>query len=553
MNMKRACIIAFAWMAWIVAASAAGPVAKPNVLILLADDMGFSDAGCYGGEIQTPNLDKLAANGLRFTQFYNTARCWPSRACIMTGYYAQAVRRDGMKGIAGGGNGVRPKWARLLPELLKPLGYRTYHSGKWHIDGKQLAGGFDRSYCLEDHNRNFNPKQHLEDDVLLPPVEPGSGYYTTAAIAEHAVKYLKEHAEKHAGQPFFGYVAFTVPHFPLQAPAEDVARYRDTYRTGWDAIREARWKRMKSMGIVNCPLPPLEREVGPPYFFAKAFEILGPGESRWPVPWTELSERQREFQSSKMPVHAAMVDRMDREIGRVLGQLQAMGALDNTVIFFLSDNGASAEIMVRGDGHDPAAAPGSAGSYLCLGPGWSSASNTPLRRHKTWVHEGGISTPLIVHWPAGIPAHGELRLNPGHITDLVPTILELAGGAWPQTFDGQPVPPPHGRSLVSAFAHDGAAKHDALWWLHEDNRALRVGDWKLVSAAKQGGQWELYDLSKDRGESHDLAAAMPDKVREMEQLWNQQAEQCRTLALADGQGAPKPPAKGAKKTRKEQD
>ena len=524
---------------------------KPNVLIFLADDMGYSDAGCYGGEIATPNLDKLAANGLRFTQFYNTARCWPSRACIMTGYYAQAVRRDGMQGIAGGGAGVRPKWARLLPELLKPLGYRSYHSGKWHLDGPQLAGGFDRSYCLEDHNHNFNPKNHLEDDVKLPPVAPDSGYYTTTAIAEHAIKYLKEHAEKHSGQPFFGYVAFTVPHFPLQAPAGDIARYRDTYRKGWDATREERWQRMKTMGIVNCALSPLEREVGPPYYFPDAFEKLGPGEVRFPLPWGELNDRQHEFQAAKMAVHAAMVDRMDREIGRVLDQLKAMGALDNTVIFFLSDNGASAEIMVRGDGHDPAAAPGSAGSYLCLGPGWSSSSNAPLRRHKTWVHEGGISTPLIVQWPAGISARGELRHNPGHITDLAPTILELAGGVWPQMFDSQPVPPPHGRSLASAFARDGAVKHDSLWWLHEDNRALRAGDWKLVSAAKQGGQWELYDLARDRCESNNLAAAMPGKVRELEQLWNQQSEQVRALALSDGKGAPVPGRKKGKQKRAE--
>jgi len=512
---------------------------RPNFLLILADDMGFSDAGCYGGEIRTPDLDKLAAGGLRFTQFYNTARCWPSRAAIMTGYYAQAVRRDGMEGMAGGGQGVRPKWARLLPELLKPLGYRNYHSGKWHLDGPQLAGGFDRSYWLEDPDRKFNPRNHFEDGVRLPAVPPGSGYYSATAIADHALKYLKEHAEKHAGQPFFCYVAFTEPHFPLQAPAEDIAHYRDTYRQGWDVIREARWGRMKAMGIVNCNLPPLERDVGPPYFFPEAFEKLGPGELRWPVPWRELNEPQRQFQAAKMPIHAAMVERMDHEIGRLLDQLQTMGALDNTVVFFLSDNGASAEIMVRGDGHDPAAAPGSAGSFLCLGPGWSSACNTPLRRHKTWVHEGGIATPLIVSWPAGIKARGELRRNPGHITDLAPTILELAGGAWPQTFDGQPVPPPHGKSLVPAFTQDGAVKREAIWWLHENNRAIRVGDWKLVSAAKQGGQWELYDLSQDRCETNNLAAAMPDKVRELAQLWTNQAGQIRALALADGQGAPK--------------
>ena len=435
-------------------AAEAPKLSKPNVLLILADDMGFSDAGCYGGEIQTPNLDKLALGGLRYTQFYNTARCWPSRACIMTGYYAQAVRRDAMQGIEGGGQGLRPRWARLLPELLKPLGYRTYHSGKWHIDGRQLAGGFNHSYCLEDADRKFNPKTHFEDDVKLPPVEPRSGYYTATAVAEHAIKYLKEHAEKYAGRPFFSYVAFTEPHFPLQAPTEDIARYRDEYRQGWDAVREARWRRMLSMGIVHCASRCGNRKSARPTF-SRAFEILGAGEVRWPLPWRELNQRQRAFQAAKMPIHAAMVDRMDREIGRLLDQLKAMGVLDNTAVFFLSDNGASAEIMVRGDGHDPLAVPGSAASYLLIGPGWSSASNTPLRRHKTWVHEGGISTPLIVHWPSGIKSRGELRRNPGHITDLAPTILELAGGTWPQTLDGQPVPPPHGKSLVPSFARDG--------------------------------------------------------------------------------------------------
>ena len=514
------------------AAQAQGP-RRPNVVILLADDMGFSDPGCYGGEIATPNLDRLGAGGLRFTQFYNTARCWPSRACIMTGYYAQAVRRDSQSGVKGGGQGLRPKWARLLPDLLRPLGYRSYHSGKWHIDGKQLEGGFDRSYSLEDHDHNFAPKTHFEDDRPLPPVATGSDYYSSTAIADHAIAYLKEHAEKHVERPFFSYVCFTVPHFPLQAPPEDIARYRDKYAPGWDALREQRWQRMKSMGLIHCGLSPLEPEVGPPYHFPGAFEKLGPGEVRFPVPWSELSGPQREFQAAKMSIHAAMVDCMDREIGRVLGQLQAMDALDNTLIFFASDNGASAEIMIRGDGHDPAAKPGSAGSYLCLGPGWSSAANTPLRRHKTWVHEGGIATPLIVHWPTGIQARGEWRSSPGHLVDLPPTIVELAGGTWPTTLDGTPVPPPHGRSLVPAFAQDIAVKRDSLWWLHEDNRAIRIGDWKLVRAAKQSGAWELYDLRTDRSESHNLAAAMPDKVRELEQAWNTQAEQCRKYARAD--------------------
>ncbi len=506
--------------------------AGPNILIILADDMGFSDAGCYGGEIATPNLDRLAKSGLRFTQFYNTTRCWPTRAAILTGYYAQQVRRDTVPGVRSGARGVRPTWARLLPEMLRPLGYRSYHSGKWHVDGKPLENGFDRSYYLEDCGRYFNPRTHFEDDRKLPSVEPGSGYYSTTAIADHAIRHLKEHAGKYAGKPFFQYLCFTAPHFPLHALPEDVARYRNSYSRGWDAVRQERWQRMKAMGIINHGLPELEREVGPPYHFPEALKALGPGEINRPLPWSDLSDRQREFQSVKMAIHAAMIDRMDREIGRVLDQLRTMGAFDDTLILFLSDNGASAEIMVRDDGHDPSAAPGSAASHLCLGPGWSSAANTPLRRHKTWVHEGGISTPLIIHWPGGIAAHGELRRTPGHVIDLVPTILDLAGGRRFESWNGHNVPVPPGRSLVPLFARDGSVARDCLWWQHEGNRAIRIGNWKLVAAGAEA-QWELYDLATDRGESRDLAGKRPDRVRDLEKAWQQHFEEFRKLAVED--------------------
>jgi arylsulfatase len=503
---------------------------RPNILVILADDMGFSDAGCYGGEIATPNLDRLARDGLRFTQFYNTARCWPTRAAILTGYYPQQVRRDTVPGVPSGTRGVRPPWARLLPEMLKPLGYHSYHSGKWHVDGKPLDNGFDRSYHLEDCGRHFSPRVHFVDDRRMPGAEPGSGYYSTRAIADYAIAQLKAHAAEFPGAPFFQYLCFTAPHFPLHAPPEDVARYREMYSAGWDAVRRERFRRMTDMGIVSHGLPALERDVGPPYHFPEALEQLGAGEISRPRPWLELTAEQRAFQAAKMAVHAAMVDRMDREIGRVLDQLRAMGAFDNTLIMFLSDNGASAEIMVRDDGHDPAAEPGSAASHLCLGPGWSGAANTPLRRHKTWVHEGGISTPFIVHWAAGFTARGELRRTPGHVVDLVPTVLDVAGGGRLPSWNGQPVPPPPGTSLAALFDRDSGVVREYLWWQHEGNRAVRVGDWKLVAAGNEA-PWELYDLSIDRGESRNLAGERPEKAAELEKVWKERLEEFRALAL----------------------
>jgi len=495
--------------------------APPNFVFILADDLGFSDIGCYGSEIATPNLDQLAANGLRFTNFYNTARCWPSRAAFMTGYYPQQVRMDPPHDRV-------PAWARTLPQLLKPLGYRCYHSGKWHIQGlpRSVAdAGFDHSYRIEDHDHNFSPNRLLEDDRPLPPIAPGSGYYTATAYADHAIDYLKEHAAQHASSPFFLYLAFTTPHFPLQAPPEDIARYRDKYLAGWEAVRVQRFRRQKELGLLNGELSKAEPQIRAPSGKAGVEKEIGAGEVAYALPWNDLTDEQRRFQATKMAIHAAMVDRIDQEVGRLIAQLKAMGAFENTVIFFASDNGASAEMLLRGDRHDPTAEPGSAKTFLCLGPGWSTASNTPFRRHKIWVHEGGISTPLIVHWPAGIAARGEFRHDLGHFIDLVPTILELAGGKAERLPEG--APPLPGRSLVPAFGRDGAVTHNFLFFYHADNRALRMGDWKLVSAHIDADTWELYNLETDRAEQHNLASEHPERVREMAARWQELEAQYR--------------------------
>src|SRR5262249_14279398 len=319
------------------------------------------------------------------------------------------------------------------------------------------------------------------------------------------------------------YLAFTSPHFPLHALQEDIDRYRERFGEGWDTVRERRWQRLRRAGLINCSLAPLEPEMRPPWNTPEEelIEKIGPGEVTRAVPWSSLTPVQKSFQQTKMSIHAAMITRMDREIGRVVDQLKTMNAFRDTVILFISDNGASSEQIIRADGHDASARPGSARSHLCLGPGWSSAANTPFRLHKSWVHEGGIASPLIAHWPNGIRDRGKLRHNPCHFVDLLPTMIELAGGK--SAPPDASAPALAGKSLVKTFSKDGSVPHDFIYFNHAHNRAIRVGDWKLV-AAGESGPWELHDLRTDRSESRNLAAEQPRKASELAALWKRKDE-----------------------------
>jgi len=486
------------------------PARKPNLLVILADDMGFADARCYGGDVDTPNLDRLAAGGLRFTQAYSTARCGPSRSCLLSGQYAQQTASDVMT------PGKIPNYVRFLPEYLKPMGYRSYHTGKWHM--KHVPGeggvGFDHSYTMLDELRFFTQNRHELDGERLP--KPEAGYYSTTAIADYGIRFLKEHSREHAADPFFLYTAFHSPHFPLQAPQEDIDKYHDRFSEGWDTARERKWQRMTRMGLINCPLAPLEANMWTQWNTPDEELIakIGPGEVSRAVPWSTLTAEQKKLQRTKMAIHAAMITRMDVEIGKLLKQVESMGALNDTLILFLSDNGASSEQLIRGDGHDSSAPLGSARTHLGLGPGWASCSNAPFRLHKSWVNEGGIASPLIAHWPKGIKDRNQLRHDPCHFVDVLPTLVD-AGGGKPEPGAG---PGLAGRSIVPAFAKDGSVSREYLYFNHNHNRAIREGDWKLI-ATGDSGPWELYDLSKDRAEQKNLASAQADRAKRLAEKW----------------------------------
>lgn len=519
------------------AAVSAATASRPNMVFIMADDMGYSDAGCYGGEIETPVLDRLAGNGLRFGRFYNTARCWPSRTALMTGYYPRQTNTDPLEKKAS-----LPPYVRTLPAFLKPHGYRCYHAGKWHVRPgveKVVADGrFDRSFNVLDYDRFFSPRKNTLDDVPLP-VSSDPDYYDTKETVSRALEFLGEHRQQTPDSPFFLYLAFIAPHFPLHALQEDIDRYRDRYTAGWDATRAARYRRITSMGLVNGPLP--ERETGFRnqwgWTTEKLKEAIGPGETADNPQWGDLTDSEKSFQAHKMAIHAAMIDRMDREIGRLVAWLEQTGQLDNTLILFASDNGASSEQLIRGDGHDQDAPLGSAGSYLCLGPGWACTANTPFRYSKGYVHEGGIASPFIVHWPAAIKDRGAIRHTEGHLIDILPTLAAVAGGipAGVRPADAPPLP---GKNLLPAFMEDAAVPREELWFSHIGNRALRKDGWKAVMA--KGGAWELYRMGDDRTETRNLASQYPERLQALVQRWEtldaQFAAQAEATAAGDATG-----------------
>ena len=514
--------IAWAFVLTIAESSAAQLAARgpqPNIVLIMADDLGFSDLGCYGSEILTPNLDRLAKDGLRFTQFYNCARCCPTRAALLTGLYPHQAGVGHMMDDYGrehpGYRGNLSTDCVTIAQVLQTAGYQTMICGKWHVtrlvdrEGPKynwpLQRGFEKFYgTIHGGGSYFDPPTLTRDDGFVRPL--GADYYYTDAISQQAAEYIEQAAA--VKKPFFLYVAYTAPHWPLHAPPEVIARYRGRYANGWDALREERHKRMIALRIVKAQWPLTPRD---------------PRVRAW------QQNPYKAWQQRRMEVYAAQIDVMDRGIGRIMEKLRQLGAEQNTLVMFLADNGGCAEEIAssskglsisektRGGravqvGNDPNVMPGGEDTYQSYGIAWANASNTPFRLYKHWVHEGGIATPLVVRWPAVIARGGELTDQPGHVVDIMPTCLAAAKVPYPTVYRASPLPPLAGQSLLPVF--QGLPRQwGPIFWEHEGNRAVRDGKWKLVS--RFPGSWELYDLEVDRTEMNDLAAKFPVVVQDL--------------------------------------
>lgn len=502
----------FGGLAPVEAPAAGAP--KPNIILILADDMGWSDLGCYGSEIETPHLDALARGGVRFTQFYNTARCCPTRAALLTGLYQHQAGIGHMVGNDGipSYQGFLNDRCVTLAEVLKPAGYATLMTGKWHVGSAPgqwpLDRGFDRFWGTPAGGGVY-----FKDTLLIRTeaffvsgskrIEAPDDLYVTDTFTERALEFVDE-AVTRARQPFFLYLAHIAPHWPLQAKPADIAKYAGRFDRGWDVERERRFARQKEMGLVS-------REA-----------VLSPRDPQAKA-WSEMPEAARRELAHRMEIYAAQIDCIDQNAGRLVAKLKELGQFENTLILFLSDNGCSAEGGPGGFSRGLEGAPiGTGRSYASAGLEWANASDTPFRKFKTMTHEGGIATPLIAHWPAGIVARGELRHQVGHVIDVMPTLVDVAGAAYPKNNHSKAILPLEGRSLVPALQGNRGLGTRPVFWEHEGNKAVRHGDWKAL--AKGRGAWELYDLRTDRAELHNLAAEQPVQARELAALWRQWAE-----------------------------
>ena len=529
------------------ASAQAAPAKRPNILLIVADDLGYTDLGAYGAEISTPNLDKLASDGVKMTGFYASPFCSPTRAMLMSGSDNHLVGFGDMSELMLPEQRGKPGYegylnARVVPmaQVLKDAGYRTAMAGKWHLGVKEefspATSGFEQSYAMVMGGASHWGDQSgiVAMDPAKPPKAiyrengkaidiPRDGFYSSQAFTDKLLDYLKS-GEK-SGKPFFGYLAFTAPHWPLHAPDADIAKYEGRYKEGYDKLRKERLERMKRLGIVPADTPVYE------------------GHAHWPK-WESLTPAQQEAEARRMTVYSAMVDHMDRQIGRVLDYLKAKGELDNTFIFFMSDNGADGNSVydvgrtrewIEKDMDNSTANTGKPGSFIEYGPGWAQVGSTPFKLYKSFMYEGGIAVPAIA-WGPGIKG-GALKREFAHVTDVAPTIFELAGARHPGTeYQGKPVLPLRGKSMVSWLqgkASTVRSDQDAVGWELGGRKALRKGDWKIVYANKPWGKdgWELYNIAKDRTESRDLADENPQKLGEMIVAWKQYVAETGTLEI----------------------
>ncbi len=556
--LRRTLILAAATL---VGQAHAADADRPNVIVIMADDMGYTDLGCFGGEIATPAIDALAAKGLRFTQFYNTSRCCPTRASLLTGLYSHQAGIGDMVNDHGHDayRGDLNDRCVTVAEAVHPAGYRTFMAGKWHVtkqvgeagpkDNWPLQRGFDRFYgTISGAGNFFDPQSLVRDNTLISPFndpeyEPET-YYYTHAISDHAVRFVREHAETKETTPFLMYVAYTSPHWPMHALPEDIAKYNGKYDDGYETVRKARLKRAIEAGVV-----PKDQSLSP---------TVGD--------WAAVPDK--EWESAGMEVYAAMIDSMDQGIGRLVDELKRTGQFENTLILFLQDNGGCHEGIGRTakKGHPdgprpeqptfppvspkavlernffpaqtregfpmrmgPHVMPGPGDTYLGYGRNWANVSNTPFREYKHWVHEGGISTPLIVSWPAGIDSRhdGTVVHDVSHVIDLMATVVDVTGARYPNHVNGVGIHPREGVSLRPIFSGQPIERSVPLFWEHEGNKAIRAGKWKLV--AKHGNPWELYDLSVDRAELHDLASEKPKTAEALAHQWQAWADRVGVL------------------------